>query len=70
MPATGRTARNTSPAAVSDVIARLDAEYSRLLERAIDAIARMEYREVDHIELLRCLRRPGRSVGTRTACGA
>jgi hypothetical protein len=70
MPATGRTVRNTSPSAAGEVIAQLDAEYARLLERAIDAIVRMEFHEVDHLELLRCLRRPGRLVAIRAACGA
>jgi len=70
MPVTGRTVRNTSPDSTSEVIARLDAEYSRLLEHAMEAIVRMDFHEVDHIQLLRCLRRPGRSVGTRAAVSA
>ena len=57
MSALGYSASRARPASTNGPTARLDEEYRRLLDQALQAIVRMEFHEVDHLKLLKCLRR-------------
>ena len=56
MTALGYSASKVRPASTNGPTARLDAEYRRLLDQALQAVVRMEFHEVDHLKLLKCLR--------------